>query len=174
MATQSQTIRPPANGKKSRRRCEPSAAHRLKMAFAALTARVSPSDDHQKVTAAELCRMAGVSRNSLYRYHTDLVSTLRRYQREHPAARTTTRSRPEPGNGEITDLREQLAKLATRWSTTITAPIVRHTLFCSAGSASSPTCAAVSIQNRWSLYANDVDGRIGVASFRTANSSRLR
>ena len=52
-----------------------SASDRLKSALAAL--KDSASRNESRITAAALCRAANVSRNSLYRYHPQILRTLR-------------------------------------------------------------------------------------------------
>ena len=114
MAIQSKKPKSTSKRKKSQNRHRgPTAARRLQEAFAILTGRPPASDGRQHVTAAELCRIARVSRNSLYRYHTDLVETLRQYQEQHLASRAATQGRPKTAIGELTALREQLSKLAS-------------------------------------------------------------
>jgi hypothetical protein len=54
-----------------------SAADRLEQALTMLTHRKSKLGEPQSATAAELCRLAGVSRNSLYRYHGGTLKALR-------------------------------------------------------------------------------------------------
>jgi hypothetical protein len=50
------------------------------------------------VTVAELCRVADISRNSLYRYHAPILKTLREYQRRGPKfAQQRLASRPRSG-----------------------------------------------------------------------------
>ena len=54
-----------------------SAADRLGLALTLLTQRRSNLDEPQHATVTELCRLAGVSRNSLYRYHGDTLKAER-------------------------------------------------------------------------------------------------
>jgi len=55
----------------------PGATQRLKGALETLTRQAFVT----ALTAAELCRVAGVSRNSLYRYHAPILRALREHQR---------------------------------------------------------------------------------------------
>ncbi|HEX3845720.1 MAG TPA: hypothetical protein VHV80_15310, partial [Steroidobacteraceae bacterium] len=50
---------------------------RLTRALATLT---EPAQLRSRVTVAELCRLADVSRNSLYRYHAPILAALHRHQ----------------------------------------------------------------------------------------------
>ena len=90
-----------------------SIADRLKEALALLTRQDKSSDQHETVTVAALCRLAGVSRNSLYRYHPGILQGVREHQQqcrsasEEKAAFTAKRLRDENAV-----LREQITKLA--------------------------------------------------------------
>jgi AcrR family transcriptional regulator len=66
----------------------------------------------QNATVTELCRLAGVSRNSLYRYHTDILKALRKHQCRRPsAAQSKAVKSDERRRIENIALREQLATL---------------------------------------------------------------
>ena len=86
------------------------AAHaRLTRALATLTDGTvhKPS----RATVTELCRLADVSRNSLYRYHAPILAALRRQQRpKFPLAKA--RHSAEQRRRENLDLHDRLAKLA--------------------------------------------------------------
>ena len=90
-----------------------SAADRLKEALAVLAQGDTGSDRPEAVTVAALCRLAAVSRNSLYRYHPGVLQAVREHQRqcrsagEDKADFTAKRLR-----GENAVLREQITKLA--------------------------------------------------------------
>lgn len=88
----------------------PGTAHaRLTRALATLTERApQPS----KVTVAELCRLANVSRNSLYRYHAPILAELRKHQRPESSARARALRSAERHRSENALLRERVAKLA--------------------------------------------------------------
>jgi hypothetical protein len=84
------------------------AAHRLRDALAELVS----GDADKAPTAVALCELAGVSRNALYRYHSDVLNELQKVQR---------RRHRNPGKAEQTSqrlreeneaLRLQVAKLA--------------------------------------------------------------
>jgi AcrR family transcriptional regulator len=91
----------------------PSAANKLRNALAVLVDGEPGAAGQRKATAAELCRIAGVSRNSLYRYHPTVVDRLRQYQQQHPVVKPSARGRPDPLKTEIARLRDQLSKLVT-------------------------------------------------------------
>lgn len=83
---------------------------RLTRALATLTERApKPS----KVSVAELCRLANVSRNSLYRYHAPILAELRKHQRPESSARARALRSAERHRSENALLRDQVAKLAT-------------------------------------------------------------
>lgn len=56
------------------------AAAHLVRALEVLTQRRDGDTPHQSATVAELCRLTGVSRNSVYRYHPEILAALRRHQ----------------------------------------------------------------------------------------------
>ena len=68
---------------------------------------------HERVTVSALCQLANVSRNSLYRYHPDVLRALREQQRQRDA---TLPARPRtpacPCQAEVAALRNQTIKLA--------------------------------------------------------------
>jgi hypothetical protein len=65
------------------------------------------------VTVTELCRLADVSRNSLYRYHSPILKTLREHQRRGGRlAQTKARKSAVRRCAENIGLREDIAKLA--------------------------------------------------------------
>jgi len=67
----------------SARQSRRTAEERLTEALKTLTHR--DKGGTQKVTVAELCRLANVSRNSLYRYHPTSLRTLRKLQCRRPS-----------------------------------------------------------------------------------------
>lgn len=88
----------------------PAAAARLSKALALLKRRKSGDAVWQGATISELCRLAGVSRNAIYRYHPAILTALRRLQ---------GRSAEPPGQWarsahgmDHARLQEQLSKLA--------------------------------------------------------------
>lgn len=70
-------------------------------------------DHGAPATVTELCRLADVSRNSLYRYHSPILKTLREHQR-HGAkfAQAKARKSAVRRRAENIALREDVAKLA--------------------------------------------------------------
>jgi hypothetical protein len=59
-----------------------SAAGCLNEALAKVTRASSEPSRAYSATVAELCRLVGISRNSLYRYHALVLEALRNYQRK--------------------------------------------------------------------------------------------
>lgn len=55
-------------------------ARRLEHALAVLVQRTADGACPQATTVAELCRLSGVSRNSVYRYHPEILAALHLYQ----------------------------------------------------------------------------------------------
>jgi AcrR family transcriptional regulator len=83
-------------------------AQRLRDALAQLAALSTP----EAPTASALCELAGVSRNTLYRYHPDILHELHKLQRQRhrdpgPASRALQQLR-----NENEDLRQHVTKLA--------------------------------------------------------------
>jgi hypothetical protein len=65
------------------------------------------------VTVAGLCRVAGVSRNSLYRYHAPILKALRDHQRNCPGfAHAKARNSVVKRRAENIGLRADIGKLA--------------------------------------------------------------
>jgi hypothetical protein len=66
-----------------------------------------------RLTAAELCRVANVSRNSLYRYHTPILKLLREQQKLGPRA-AQRKSRISAARQRVAnhDLKQKIGKLA--------------------------------------------------------------
>ena len=90
-----------------------SIADRLKEALALLTRRDTSSDQHEPLTVAALCRLAGVSRNSFYRYHPGVLHAVREHQRQcRSAGEDKADFTAKHLRGENAALREQVAKLA--------------------------------------------------------------
>jgi AcrR family transcriptional regulator len=94
------------------RKTKGTAADRLTQALQTLTRRTN-GDGPEKVTVAELCRLAFVSRNSLYRYHTGVLKCFRKYQRGyHRAGESKVSVKDQQLRSENASLRQQLTKLA--------------------------------------------------------------
>lgn len=69
--------------RRSARQPHQTAEERLTKALETLVHRDEGST--RKITVTELCQLANVSRNSLYRYHTTSLKTLRRLQCRRPS-----------------------------------------------------------------------------------------
>jgi hypothetical protein len=82
---------------------------RLASALATLTGRTA----HKPLpaTVTELCRLANVSRNSLYRYHAPILAALRQHQ-SPKSARDKALHSAEQRRRENLELHQRLAKLA--------------------------------------------------------------
>jgi AcrR family transcriptional regulator len=88
----------------------PAAADRLKKALALLKRRNNGDAARHGATISELCRLAGVSRNAIYRYHPTILATLRRLQgRSADPAGQWSRSTHAV---DYARLQDQLSKLA--------------------------------------------------------------
>lgn len=86
---------------------------RLTKALATLTQSDGDKRAPQNATVTELCRLAEVSRNSLYRYHSPILKTLREYQRRGPqSAQAKARKSATQRRAENIGLREDISKLA--------------------------------------------------------------
>ena len=86
---------------------------RLTKALETLTQPRGDNRTAQNTTVTELCQLAGVSRNSLYRYHADILRALRKHQCRRPsAAQSRAVKSDEQRRIENIALREQLATLA--------------------------------------------------------------
>ena len=95
-----------------KRKTGATASDRLAQALQSLTGRENRSGP-QKITVSALCRLAFVSRNSLYRYHTEVLKAIRQYQRQHqPAGESKVSRITQKLRSENASLRKQLAKLA--------------------------------------------------------------
>lgn len=97
-----------------RHRLDPSSATRPGTARArlarALATLTEGAPKPSKVTVAELCRLANVSRNSLYRYHAPILAALQQHHGPR-SARTRARRSAERHRRENAALRGRLAKL---------------------------------------------------------------
>jgi GAF domain-containing protein len=86
---------------------------RLTNALATLTQPDGSEGASQNATVTELCRLAEVSRNSLYRYHTDILRALRKHQCRRPsAAQSKAHKSDEKRRIENVALRDHISKLA--------------------------------------------------------------
>ena len=82
-----------------------SVAERLNEALAVLARAGSEGKAPDRVTVAALCRCADVSRNTLYRYHPDVLEALRRQHRQQPSVA------PDGLGATIRNLRSELTSL---------------------------------------------------------------
>jgi len=88
-----------------------SSGDRLRQALVTLTA--SAPDHPERLTVSALCQLANVSRNSLYRYHPDVLSAVREHQgREVSDASVRLHQAGEAQQAELITLRQQTTKLA--------------------------------------------------------------
>jgi len=85
-----------------------SSAERLQQALATLMG----SDRLVRVTVSALCEMANISRNSLYRYHPNVLRALREHQRRANFSPVIRRHLADNQQAELTTLRRQTTKLA--------------------------------------------------------------
>jgi AcrR family transcriptional regulator len=86
-----------------------SIGERLTEALAVLSHSPGPYD---RATVAELCRRAGVSRNTLYRYHPNVLEALRRLQKQQGAVPEEAGADCRALRLELKSLQGQVAKLA--------------------------------------------------------------
>lgn len=84
---------------------------RLNEALTALT--VSPGRAQQRPTISTLCRLADVSRNTLYRYYPDMAKRMQRLRRRRISSRSVRESVEKALHLEVAALRAQVAKLAS-------------------------------------------------------------
>lgn len=87
---------------------DPSAADRLRQALV----RLASSDHSEGMTVTTLCQMANVSRNSLYRYHPEVLRALREHQRARPRISRSADHAIVRQRAELADLRQQVRQLA--------------------------------------------------------------
>jgi len=86
---------------------------RLTKALVTLTQSDGDRRAPKNATVTELCRLAEVSRNSLYRYHSPILKTLREYQRRGPqSAQAKTRKSATRRRAENNGLCEDISRLA--------------------------------------------------------------
>ncbi len=89
------------------------AEDRLTEALATLSQRDGARTSVLGATVTELCRLAAVSRNSLYRYHAGILTALRKLQcRAVPAARSRARKADEQLRAENVLLARHISSLA--------------------------------------------------------------
>lgn len=89
----------------------PPAAQRLHDALATLLRQQADGESSKALTALALCQLADVSRNALYRYHADVLRSLREAQsrqRVRPSEKRIARQLRQDNH----ELRDQLIQLA--------------------------------------------------------------
>ena len=85
---------------------------RLTDALSALTSEIPPAS--HRITVSSLCRLAGVSRNTVYRYYPDIAEAARRLNRRCGARRRSAQQNTLHAlRSELAMLRVQLVQLAT-------------------------------------------------------------
>jgi AcrR family transcriptional regulator len=103
----------PRTERKARPLRRPPAKARLTKALTTLIQRDGENRAAPSATVAELCRLADVSRNSLYRYHADILKGLRKHQCRRPsAAQSKAVKSDERRRIENIALREHISALA--------------------------------------------------------------
>lgn len=103
MVKDKRTTGPPSRG---------TAKARLTKALETLTQSGGDNDAAENATVSTLCRLAGVSRNALYRYHTPILKALRKLQCRRPtAAQSKAVKSDERRRLETVALREHISKL---------------------------------------------------------------
>jgi len=106
---------PPSHRDKtsSQRKSSRPARDRLASALSELIAGSAPARSRPLASVAQLCRIANVSRNSLYRYHPKILQDLRQHQRQQkPRRAEPNRQRMAALRGENAVLRRQLDCIA--------------------------------------------------------------
>jgi AcrR family transcriptional regulator len=85
---------------------------RLTDALSTLASATPPAS--HRITVSSLCRVAGVSRNTVYRYYPDVAEAARRLNRRRGTRRQSAQQNTmRTLRSELAALRVQLAKLAT-------------------------------------------------------------
>ena len=86
------------------------AERRLIEALATLAA--APSRTPQRPTLSTLCRLARVSRNTLYRYYPDVAAKARQLRSQHGRVHASREGVIKALHVQVAGLRDQVAKLA--------------------------------------------------------------
>ena len=85
---------------------------RLTAALSSLASAIPPAS--HRITVSSLCRVAGVSRNTVYRYYPDVAEAARRLNHRRGARRRSAQQNTLRAlRSELVVLRVQLTKLAT-------------------------------------------------------------
>ena len=90
-----------------------STAERLQNALSDLIDQHASDKKPSTFTATALCRRAGISRNTLYRYHRSVLHELHKLQHKHARNTTPTQQAFAALRDENTAQRTQLCQLAT-------------------------------------------------------------
>ncbi|MGC1729472.1 MAG: hypothetical protein WA747_08810 [Steroidobacteraceae bacterium] len=90
----------------------PAAAARLKQALDLLKQQSGGDTPAQGATLSELCRLAGVSRNSVYRYHPAILTAVRAQQRGSATDDRSEQATVLSVTPDYASLQDQLSKLA--------------------------------------------------------------
>ena len=106
-------IRSLAKSPISRKSASKPVEQRLSEALSTFTDRDPSSRSQHRPTISALCRCAGVSRNTLYRYYPALADKVRRLRHQSGRALATRESVVKALRSEVMALRDQLNKLAT-------------------------------------------------------------
>jgi AcrR family transcriptional regulator len=95
------------------RKTKRSAGDRLASALTELVAGIGQVHPRPVPSVAELCRIANVSRNSLYRYHPEILQRLREHQaKQRPRHAVLNRTRVAALRSENAMLRKQIDSIA--------------------------------------------------------------
>ncbi len=92
--------------------CARSPGQRLREALAELVRQHALGSLSQAPTATALCELAGVSRNALYRYHSDVLQELHKLQQQQHRDPGPAKQALQQLRDETEDLRHQVASLA--------------------------------------------------------------
>ena len=89
-----------------------SPGERLREALAELVRQQASGSASPAPTATALCELAGVSRNALYRYHSDVLQELHTLQQQRPRDPGPAKQALQPLRDENKALRHEVAALA--------------------------------------------------------------
>ena len=92
--------------------CCKSPGQRLREALAELVRQQASGSTSQAPTATALCELAGISRNALYRYHSDVLEELHKIQQQRHRDPGPAKQKLQQLRDENENLRHQTAMLA--------------------------------------------------------------
>ncbi len=92
--------------------CCKSSGQRLREALAELVRQQASGSAPQAPTATALCELAGISRNALYRYHSDVLEELHKIQQQRHRDPGPAKQKLQQLRDENENLRHQTAMLA--------------------------------------------------------------